>query len=316
MRIFLLALGLVFQSLVSFLGQKSAGPSVTNVVFQSVDGGQTWQDVSAGLPENVTIGQIFATDSEVFLGSENGMFRSSTAVATPPVWENQTTLPNQISDFFPGRTGLYACSYGKGIFKKLPGMGIWVPVYNNLNDKYIHSLVETADGNVFVCGQSGIFKSTDKGVNWKQVFDEGQVWNIAVAGGVMIGGGYRGVLRSADNGEHWNWVMTADGAAISTGLAEDGFTAITYDGSVQRLCKSADAGKNWQHADENLASLDRWMNNIKQVGTDLFCSREAGILRSSDQGKTWQLVFSATGKRMFTLAVSGQVIFAVKVTGC
>ena len=314
MRIHILAFLLFFQCLAACQqGPEKVWPSATNIVFQSVDGGQTWQDVSAGLPEGLEVGSVFAGGGEVFLGSESGLYRSTNPLAAG-AWE--VSLDNKITDIFPGRAGPYACSYGSGFFQEMSGTGIWVPMHNTLKDKTIHTVLEAQDSTVFVCCDSGIFKSADSGKTWKQVFAEGMVMSLVAADGVLVGGGFRGVLRSTDGGEHWDWVLTEDGAALRTGLIDGGVAVITYDGWTQQLRTSADNGKTWQRIDGERLPPVRFLCDIKQAGEYLFCSQDAGIFRSSDQGKTWELVFPSRGSKVFNLAVSGQLIFAVMLIGC
>jgi photosystem II stability/assembly factor-like uncharacterized protein len=317
MYVLSIAFWLCFQFLASGQHQPdNHQPTASGIVFQSEDGGLTWKDVSGGLPADLETGEIFADGGGVFLSSQTGLYRSSTA-SKIPVWENQMTLPEKITGFFPGRNGTYAWSYGNGIFQELPGTGMWMPRHHHLVDKNIHTFLETPDGTLFAGCQTGIFKSVDNGENWKQVFDEGQVWSLDAANGVLICGGSRGVLRSIDGGEHWNWVMTGDGAAIRAGQMQGGFAAVTYDGSTYRLCTSTDEGKTWQHVDEILSPTVQFKDDLKQADNFIFSSREAGIFRSTDQGKTWNLVFPSTIKTTYQIAVSGTVVFALRrANGC
>lgn len=344
MQIHILALLLFFQSLVAcqqdqvkkppvaaslaFLSlsggrqqcSEKAPPTAANVVFQSVDGGQTWQDVSEGLPENIAVGRVFADGNEIYLASESGMYHRSTALVAP-VWEKEAFLGEKITDVFPGQHGLYASSYRNGFFKGMPGSGLWLPMHNALEDKTVRTVLEAPDGTVFVGCESGIYKSSDSGNCWKQVFADNGVNSLAVSGDVLICGNYKGLLRSTDGGEHWDQVLTGEGSAFKTKRIEGGFITITGGGSWQegkanKLYTSADEGKTWQSIDAGLP-LIRDIYDIAQAGKYLFCSTDAGISRSADGGKTWEFVrVRADEKEMFNLAVSGQMVFAVLVFGC
>ena len=307
-----------------------------NIVFQSTDGGKTWQDVSAGLTEKMEIQGVFTAGGEVFLGSMNGLYRNNSRTPAP-VWEQMPFLYGRITDVFPGRDGLYACSYGQGLFQNMPGTDIWRPMSNTLGNITIRTVVETPEGILFIGSDNGIFRSVDSGQTWKQVFDKGMVLNLVASGGVLIGGGAQGVLRSTDGGEHWEYVLNENILAKRTGFIGDRFITIlgtedpskvSPEGITNRLRTSADGGKTWQrmeqallpvqaiyHMDERLSQV-RDIYDIIQVGEYLLCSFDTGIFRSSDQGKTWEPVFSVNGKGSFNLSVCGQVIYAVQGGGC
>ena len=77
---------------------------------------------------------------------------------------------------------------------------------------------------------------------------------------------------------------------------------------------SYDGGKTWQAIDAGLpASLS--IASIVQVGDDFFCGHPNGIFKSSDKGKTWQLMLPSMGNKVFNLSVSGNVIYAIPRSG-
>ncbi len=314
-------------------------PTAANIVFKSVDGGQTWQDVSAGLPENIEVGGVYDVDGNVYLGANGGLYHST----NPPsveAWEKEVFVGDRITHLFSGKTGLYAGIYDHGLFQKIPGTSVWKPMHGALKDKTVRTVFEAADGAIFVGCDSGIFKTVDGGESWKQVFSEVYINSFTAAGDVLICGTFKGLLRSTDAGEHWDWVLTEDGnvqkteriggliVAITRGAGTWQEVAEDPEGMANRLRASADGGKTWQRIDEQLSSARLrsnlggnlapvWIvNDIKQAGDYLFCSLDTGIFRSSDLGQTWELVFPSYGMKLLQLAVSGKEIYAVSVIGC
>lgn len=343
MRIHILALLLFFQSLVACQqhqrdSQLTAAASLAfhpltdfqpilenalpaaNIVFQSEDGGQTWQDVSAGLPANLAVGRAFADGNEIYLASESGLYHRSTALVAPN-WAKEFFPNEKVTNIFPGQNGLYASIYNSGFFKGIPGTGIWNDMHATLSDKTVRTVLETPDGAVFVGCESGLYKSADGGNSWKQVFAEAEINSLAMSGDVLICGINGGLMRSTDGGEHWDRVLTGHGGAFGTERIEGGFVAITdggrwQDGKPNKLFTSTDGGKTWQRIDAGLP-LVRNIHDIVQAGNYLFCSTDAGIFRTADSGKTWELVrLPADEREMIHLAVSGQTVFAVMVFGC
>src|SRR5688572_3646965 len=66
-------------------------PGATNIIYQSKDGGQTWQDISDGLPEYERPEGFFAGESDVYLRVNDVMYRSKSNLRTP-VWEKENVL--------------------------------------------------------------------------------------------------------------------------------------------------------------------------------------------------------------------------------
>ncbi len=318
MRILILLL--FFPCIAYFAGRPETGkatPTETGTVFRSLDGGKTWQDISAGLPADLRVSRVFSSRGEVLLASENGLYRSRD-LTTIPKWRKDLSLYIDIAGIFPGEQGPYAYNYENGLLQEVPGTGIWVPKYHDLKGKMVLSFLEAPGGNFFIGCDNGIYKSDDKGKSWKKVFAESWITHLIAADGAIIGCGDRGLLRSTDNGAHWNWTLTGAGTAMRTSLLGEQIGAITSGaGSTSKsisncLLMSSDNGKTWSRMDEGLPPIRR-IYDIEQAGQYLFCSLNAGIFRSADNGKTWKLVRPVKSEWRFELVATGDIIFAVMV---
>ncbi|MEP7196419.1 MAG: hypothetical protein ABI851_07840 [Saprospiraceae bacterium] len=319
---------------------KKIEPVATKVVFQSTDGGNSWQDVSQGLPLKFEPKSIFVDKGVVYIGNFEGIVKSSSNDPRPK-WEQEALLNQSVTKFFPGRAGLYARSFDLGILQNFAGSGIWIPRFITLKPKLPRTVLETSETTIFVGTDDGIYKSEDKGVNWKKVSEEKHVSNLLLANGVLIAGNGNGIMRSIDNGEHWNYVLSENRATLKIKYIKNQFVSINFNGNtinkpisnnyhlINRLTCSTDNGSSWNTMDKNLAPLRfistkedkidkvRIINDIEQVGEFLFCSLDGGIYRSIDWGKTWQMVFEKKGNNLFEFAVSGQKIYALSIfSGC
>ncbi|WP_198175205.1 WD40/YVTN/BNR-like repeat-containing protein [Spirosoma telluris] len=83
--------------------QKRNKAGAANIIYKSTDGGQTWQDISEGLPEGLQGDGFFATNSGFYLQAENGLYHNNPN-AIAPFWEKES-FPNQYSSIAPGKTG-------------------------------------------------------------------------------------------------------------------------------------------------------------------------------------------------------------------
>lgn len=300
-------------------------PFAENVIFQSVDAGQTWLDAGAGLPKDIESGMLFTTGGELFFNTAYGLFHKD-GYASTPVWQKEIFPDKRIEEIFPGKSSLYGHTAGVGFFTELQGSGIWIHVGNTLEGRSVRTLVEAPDGSVLVGSDTGIYKSTDGCKSWKQVFKGDMVTSIYHADKFLFAGGLQGLLRSASDGEHWDLIETSIGRAYHIGIIESGVTAIfegvsPYKDSIQKRIKndllvSADGGETWTSLDASLPS-DQVIFGIVQSGDYLFCSLDSGIYRSGDKGSSWKLVHATKGKERFDVVASSKSVFAIRrFNGC
>jgi photosystem II stability/assembly factor-like uncharacterized protein len=129
---------------------------------------------------------------------------------------------------------------------------------------------------------------------------------------VLLATGQKGIMRSTDNGANWDWVISEGGVGIDIEKIDGGFAAISYNTQTKsrRVRISMDEGKNWQAIDNGLQASES-ISSIKQFGKYLFCGHPNGIYRSSDQGKTWNLMKQSIDKKVFNMYHSGNVLYAI-----
>lgn len=259
--------------------QKTGTRETANIVFRSADGGQTWQDISEGLPKNLSddydIGRngFVATDKELWLTDGNGIYHSKSN-SKAPFWTRDV-----------GKT-----------WKQIhPGGG---------------SKVVASNGVLLTTSNRGIIRSTDGGKNWELVISDGGVGiDVAVIKGgfaainYSTAAGTRRIRTSYDGGKTWQPIDT-------------GFPGQAIIESPLRPINAGNPapGNNdstW-HPKEDAPMVLEYKTSIIQVGENFFCGHTDGVYRTSDKGKTWKLVLPAEKGKMFNLFVSGNVIYALQ----
>lgn len=293
-------------------------PPAEGIVFQSVDGGQTWQDISAGLSGEMPANALLTDASgAMLLSSGDGIYRHVPPPATQN-WEKTELPAEEATSVFAGRNGLFAGRYERNFFQNIPGTDIWLPWHENLADKTVRAMLETPDGSVIVGCESGLFKTTDSGKTWKRVFEDNTVLRLYATEGALLGVCFRGLLRSTDGGESWEWSRTFQGDfQLETRLDGRLVAVVRHDGHWELAPFDTTAGVG--NRDGLLQGLQafRFLNDLVQVGNQFFCSHKDGISRSVDGGQTWELVFPATDENLpLRVMVTGEGIFVVKTVGC
>lgn len=310
---------LEFQASPTILGSQlmlnSNKSGTGSLVFKSTDGGQSWQDITEGLPGNKLEGSHFVNERGFYLRTGNYIYHSKPNNKAP-FWEKEI-FPDEHGSIAPGNSGIFAYNYHLGQFRqKVNGSGEWSPIYDNFQLKGIIDIFETPGGSVFiVCDRGrGLYRSTDKGKNWKEVTRG--VWKVVESNGVLMANSINGIIRSTDNGETWETVISEGGVGIYITPIDGGFAAITFNtqSNTRRVRTSYDGGKTWQAIDAGLPP-SMMISSIIQVGENFFCGHPNGIYRSGDKGKTWQLILPSIDNKTFNLFVSGNVIYAIPGAG-
>lgn len=361
--VFVPAILLVSFLLNSFvLKEKEAGGKTTegtksgllNIVFRSADGGQTWQNISEGLPEKlqregVWSHGLFANDRGLYLRAGNGVYHSEPN-STTSFWTKEI-FPGQQREIAPGKNGIFAYNFRGQFLQKIDGKSDWSPMYTNFQEqavridktidwmyknykeREVRSVFETAGGTVFIGSNNMLFRSTNSGKTWKQVHVGDGRMTLAESNGVLLSTSYEGILRSTDDGQNWDRVISEGGAGIAVERIDGGFAAISYNTitKTNTIHISLDSGKTWNTIGEDLQPS--WNSllmkkigllqssseilSIKQAGKYLICGRSDGAFRSSDMGKTWKkLILPSVENKGFSLSVSGNVIYAIPNKGC
>lgn len=296
----------------------------TDIIFQSKDGGQTWEDISYNLPGNEEPEGFFAGESHIYVRVRNEMYRSKSNLKTP-VWEKESDLDPRCTSIAFNRSGVFAYSYEGRIYKKMTTTDMWLPVYTNLKSQSVRTIFESSDGTVFISCENGLYKSIDKGRTWNQVVNDASVGDMVESKNVLIATSPSGIIRSTDKGEHWERVISEGGVGIAVERIDGGFAAIAFNTATnsRRIFSSLDDGKTWQTIDEGLQP-SMSISSVKQMGRYLISGHPQGIFQSSDMGKTWNVVYANAANpfkiypvqpKVFTIYAAGNVLYAVARSG-
>lgn len=318
-----------------FIEVSGQNKQVPELLYQSADGGDTWQNLSSGLPDNINISRLYSRGSEIFLGTYDGLVYHCF-----DLHKGQWTRENigglfkkdAITGIFGGSAGPYISVDHHGLFKRVPGTGFWQPVAPSVfKDLQIHDFLETPDGHLYIASGAGIYRSDNEGLSWKYVFKSGWASSLIYSEGVLLATATQGIIRSQD-GINWTCTLADAGAVYKTGAAKGTFSAMRLAAPWVKsqknsswanasddilLTRSADKGKSWQKV--SISGLHtKQLDDFVQAGRYLFCSHRGGISRSDDGGKTWKLIWKQRNDSemdRMDLIIDGAVMYALHGKG-
>ncbi len=225
------------------------------ILKKTTDGGITWSTVSLGTTDQL-VDVFFVSSTHGWVVSPSGSVYRTTDGGT--TWSNNSALTACRSVHFTSTMVGYLASY-YGIFKTTDGGVTWIPVSNNTSISSVFVLNSNT-----VCGvgaNATLLRTTNGGVNWNQVFGEGNR-NIRFTASEFV----------SDN---TGWITGPDGY----------------------IAKTSNGGKTWVQQNSgvsiNLYDVDFIDNNTGWV------SGEGVILKTTNGGATWVTQFSTPPYEQF-----------------
>ncbi len=287
-------------------------------LYRSIDAGLAWAPIATPLQANVR--PVLAAQGRLFVAvNRSGIFRSE--VTGEIAWQ-QALAGITVNALLEFNESLYAGTDSAGIFYSRDGGDHWTQAAAPIQDKSVDQIV--ALGNTLYALTNlgtGLFKSTDAGMNWTAVTLAASGELLAAANGMLFIGNHardmdtRGIWRSIDGGETWTQVY---GPGLNTnvfqGLVAAGNKLFAW-ASLPELDDRAtflvsdDGGQTWSNGALSFVTSILAVNGIVIAGT-----ARHGIFLSYDQGATWisasPPLDAASEKGIAALRAVGRTLYA------
>jgi len=166
---------------------------------------------------------------------------------------------------------------------------------------------------LIVCGDSGLFLSTNNGDMWIDGgFADYYIETAAVLDNALLAATVNGLYRSTDSGSTWKlsglpstniYSMTTQGSNLVAG-SFFGFPAAN-------VFFSTDNGSSWTKTSYASMSIGDPVETLAAKGTTIFApSDDYGLLRSTDSGKTWASLGRNNINSFYCLLINDTTMFA------
>ena len=226
------------------------------------------------------ISGIVESNSILFIGTDNGVFRSSDHGFT---WTSfNSGLFNMYIDDIVIKGNSVFIATEDGVFISSISSANWIKTAMQNKTRNL-----TTDLNYILSfdDQKDLYKSTDDGASWAKVnfavIPTYGIWDMVASNSkIFIGTQVNGLWYSIDNGNNWNKATLNEGQ-ISALLIDNN---IIYAGSQNGVYTSFDNGANWQTSD--LSNKTIW--SFAKYNKNIFAgSYSGGIYKSENNGTNW-----------------------------
>lgn len=263
-------------------------------IARSTDGGTTWAFVNNGLNSR-QVGGIYKANGVIYAGTTRGVMISrdegqTWTQTTAPLFECYSILPFE-GKIFAGFAGGVAYTADQGQTWTI------VPTSSGIGAGNVFRLLIVGNGlyaGINNATTGGIYRSTDGGQTWTPLnngLTSRNVFDLAATSTALFACTTNaGVFRSTDGGQNWTTVNNGLPSLAVVGLAAVRDTVVA--GVIgNTLYRTTDNGQTWRQPESGAVPTGAgWLTD--SAGGNLYASNFAasGVLRSTDEGRTWQYV--------------------------
>jgi photosystem II stability/assembly factor-like uncharacterized protein len=254
--------------------------------FRSNDMGASFSDITPSL----YVWTIYSSDNKVYIGTDNGIYRSTNQGIT---WELIGLSDAGVNSIITLNGSIIVGTRDVGIHTSNDNGATWINTgYSEWSA--VKSVLAINDNLVIGCdGAVGVSVSRDNGNTFTEYHNLNQSHvNIFVNNYDEIFVGttpnlpYRGgVYHSSDLGATWNNIGIIGKDILSLAVKDNYlFAGSTYDG----VYRTTNNGNSWNQLNNGLNSL--WISALAFVGDNLYAGTNSGVYLTTDFGLNWNFI--------------------------
>jgi photosystem II stability/assembly factor-like uncharacterized protein len=185
---------------------------------------------------------------------------------------------------------IFVCKQGS-ISRSTDNGETWTQISFEDPVNYFAGMAVNSSGQIFGGGLLGMFRSSDNGNTWVEIntglnHSSYMVRCVTIDdSGHIFAGCDNGIYRSTDNGDHWTQINENLNGFGPIAVTKSGYILVAKDGSG--LFRATADGQSWTqvYSGEHLSALA-----VDSKGQVFLGTLTEGILRSGNEGNTWQPV--------------------------
>jgi len=277
-------------------------------VLATRDSGKTWEESSFGMADSSVLAMATSPDWSgreiIFAATMEGVYLSRNGGRswreTELMIDDDVVDALAVSPAFESDRTVYAATEGGRLYLSEDGGRTWNLLQVEIGEGPVNALWLAPDfadsGRMVSAVGSHIYVSVDRGESWKAVAELPSSI-LALTGDektVLAGLHDAGVWQSLDGGMTWT--------SSSDSLAARGFARLTASGDrlyamgpQEGLWMSKDGDAAWRSLPGLAPYLPLAAACVGQHNNLLLASQQNGILRSIDDGNTWEIVDQTPG---------------------
>ncbi|HEY9167511.1 MAG TPA: T9SS type A sorting domain-containing protein [Candidatus Kryptonia bacterium] len=255
-------------------------------VYLSTNNGSSWR--ASGLTGS-TVRALLVTGGRIFAGTDSGVFVSTNNSVS---WSGVGLDSVSVDAFCTIGRRLIAGTRGLGIFVSTDAGSTWNSTA--LGKCTVYSLASGGSEVFATVAYGGVFVSNDSGETWVTAnngLTTANVNQILVSGMDLYVSAYRGVFRSTNGGALWKSVLDLGSpreTQLVSSLAISNGNIVVGSLFGEPILYSTDDGAVWNSAEGLGSSNPPDVECLAVLDSGVFAgTRQAGVLRSFDNGESW-----------------------------
>ena len=186
--------------------------------------------------------------------------------------------------------------------------------WKKLNDESIYDIISDGDYYLYYTGENGVFRSSDYGESWIEInsgLNGRHPWCLAMDSSQVIWAGINfpgGLYKSTDNGNNWDLTNLISAKIYSL---EVNSSNVVIAGGEDSVYISFDQGQSWSSS--YVSDRIVWGLASNRID-DIFAVGE-GIFRSTNNGSSWEAVYSNRNPSEFNIDNNDNIYAAMNYLG-